>query len=583
MMRDMTEGPGQQPPQDPRDGASDGGREVLEGLVIPSRRQPRHAGQSDPRNDFAVPQNASGEQSAAGARDAGQSAPAGGPAWTPQAPGPDAGLSTPAAGQAWAPQGGAGGQDAGHQLPGAGQAWAPQGSPAPQLPAQHAQAPQAQAQPQQPVQGQGVPPQQAYGQGAQGVPPQQPAQGLGAPGPQGGQHAGPAAGQGGPWAAPQGGAQPAGGPGYGAGAPQAAAGGPTPPSGPGGPTGPTPPDGPTSSGLPQRPLSGGRPAGFGTPGGPQQQPGQGAGGAGAPQTGRRGAGPGAAVPPRGPGAGGSGGGPRRGPQAAGPSAATPDWNALAAEQEASGRRRRKVTMLTGGIVAVAVIAGGVATAVVMSGKSSDSAIDKPSASSGTSASQASLPPSPSFSSVAPPPPANPLDYLSSAAKDKAPLTPGSLFPGKQFLMGGKAYVKTAATSTTSCATGARAAVAQALTANGCRKLIRATYTNGGVAVTVGVAVFDDTAHADKLKRVAEYLMPLNGGGVHDFCHAVACRMTSNSVGRYAYFAIAGLKDGKTITTTDKVALTGANDASNFAFQRIIQRGRDAAAADPSRN
>ena len=34
-----------------------------------------------------------------------------------------------------------------------------------------------------------------------------------------------------------------------------------------------------------------------------------------------------------------------------------------------------------------------------------------------------------------------------------------------------------------------------------------------------------------------------------------------------------------IRTTDTVAKQGANDASNFAFQRIIQRGRDAAAAD----
>jgi hypothetical protein len=184
--------------------------------------------------------------------------------------------------------------------------------------------------------------------------------------------------------------------------------------------------------------------------------------------------------------------------------------------------------------------------------------------------------------VAPPPPANPVDYISNAARDKAPITPGSLFPGKQFLMDGRVYVKTAATTTTSCAGAARSTVAKALTANGCRQLVRATYTNGGVAVTVGVAVFADTAHASKLRTVAQYLAPLNGGGVHDFCHAVACRMTSNSIGRYAYFAISGLKDGKTITATDKVALLGANDASNFAFQRIIQRGRDAAAADPSR-
>jgi hypothetical protein len=103
-----------------------------------------------------------------------------------------------------------------------------------------------------------------------------------------------------------------------------------------------------------------------------------------------------------------------------------------------------------------------------------------------------------------------------------------------------------------------------------------------MAVTVGVAVFADTAHAAKLQKTAQYLAPLNGGGVTDFCHAVACQMTSNAVARYAYFAIAGLKNGQTLSATDKLGAQAANDASNFAFERIIQRGRDAAAADPSR-
>jgi hypothetical protein len=285
--------------------------------------------------------------------------------------------------------------------------------------------------------------------------------------------------------------------------------------------------------------------------------------------------PPAGPPPTPPGAGPAGPGA--------PSPGTPDWGALAEAQEASGRRKRKIMMLTGGIVATVVIAGGVATAVVVSGKSSDTATVSPSGSTGAGTSQASLPPEPTFSSVAPPPPANPLDYIGTAAKDKAPLTPNTLFPGKQFLWNGHPYAKTAASTTTSCAAGARSALSQALAANGCRRLIRTTYTAGGVAVTVGVAVFDDTAHAAKLRKTAQYLAPLNGGGVKDFCHAVACRMTSNSVGRYAYFAIAGLKNGKTITATDTAALTAANDASNFAFQRIIQRGKDAAAADPARN
>lgn len=239
-------------------------------------------------------------------------------------------------------------------------------------------------------------------------------------------------------------------------------------------------------------------------------------------------------------------------------------------------------MLVGGIVAVAVIAGGVATAVVMSGKSSGHAIADPSASGSGTASQKPLPPEPSFSSVAPPPPANPLDFLSTAAKDKAPITPASLFPGKQFVLGGRTYVKTNSTSTTSCSSAAGGQLSGVLASNGCTKLLRATYTNGQIAVTVGVAVFADEARATKVHNVAQYVAPLNGGGISDFCHAVACQMTSNSVGRYAYFAIAGFKNGKTLTAGNTTGTQAANDASDFAFQRIVQRGRDAAQAQANK-
>jgi hypothetical protein len=266
--------------------------------------------------------------------------------------------------------------------------------------------------------------------------------------------------------------------------------------------------------------------------------------------------------------------------AAAPDAGTPDWNALAEQQE-SGQRRRRVLMVTGGIVAVAVIAGGVATAVVMSGKKDGKPTASPSSSVSTSVSEQPLPPAPTFSSVAPPPPVDPRKYLKDASKDKAPFTPDTLFPGKQFTWNGRTYVKTKADVTTSCATHARQQLAAALTANGCQKLIRTTYTNGALAVTVGVASFKDEAHAAKVQHVSQYLAPLNGGGVADFCHAVRCQMTSNVVGRYAYFAIAGYKNGKTLATNDTVGKQAAADASDFAFNRLVQRGKDAAAADPA--
>jgi len=56
-------------------------------------------------------------------------------------------------------------------------------------------------------------------------------------------------------------------------------------------------------------------------------------------------------------------------------------------------------------------------------------------------------------------------------------------------------------------------------------------------------------------------------------------MTSNAVGRYAYFAIAGLKSGQTLSPTDKLGAQAANDASNFAFQQISSAAGTPAAAD----
>ncbi|MFI1096126.1 hypothetical protein [Streptomyces sp. NPDC020917] len=531
----MTEGPGQQPSQPPSPNAPEG-REVLEGRVIPSSRQqqrsfethqPHEPAAHDPRQQFAAPPGTQGEPWSS---DPGQG-PGQGPGQEPAqgaAGGPGAGQGAPdgegdraaPSGQPRLPQ---------REGPAANRPGPHQQSQALQPPPQQPQLPQAPA-PAQPPQGWAGGPQQG------GTPPQEPQHG------------------------PQQGGRPAGGQQAGRHAAQSA---------------------PGQQGFGQQGPGQQGPGQQGAQG-PGQQGAQDPGQQGAQDPGQQGFGrqaPGAGLPrqnaPQAPSA------PRSTPRPSDP--ATPDWNALADQQQARGARRRKVTMLTGGIVAIAVVAGGVATAVVMSGKNSDHPIAGPSSSGSTGTTTQSLPPAPSFSSVAPPPPANPLDYLSSAAKDKAPLTPATLFPGKQFLMGGRVYTKTATATTTTCAAGARAGLAQALAKGGCHQLIRATFTNGTTAVTVGVAVFDDNTHALKLQKTAQYLAPLNGGGVTDFCHAVACRMTSNTVGRYAYFAIAGLKNGKTISGTDKVALQSANDASNYAFQRIIQRGRDAAAADPSRN
>lgn len=269
----------------------------------------------------------------------------------------------------------------------------------------------------------------------------------------------------------------------------------------------------------------------------------------------------------------------RGPSApVPPPVAEPDWSALA-EESAARARRRRLMMAGGGVLAVAAIAGIVATAVVTSGHKDPEA----SPTTSTTPTEA-LPPQPSFPSVSPAPTYNSLDFISSAKKDTAPLGVNTLFPGTSLSMaqGARKYTKTASAATASCSTATSAALAALLKQNGCRQFFRVTYVRGTVAVTVGVAVFDNASAADrtktKVRPAQQYILPLAGGGQGTFCHATACRMTANAKGRYAYFTIAGLRNNQALTASDTLARQAGTDGGAYAFSRIVQRGRDAVAS-----
>ncbi|MFJ4850617.1 MULTISPECIES: hypothetical protein [unclassified Streptomyces] len=256
----------------------------------------------------------------------------------------------------------------------------------------------------------------------------------------------------------------------------------------------------------------------------------------------------------------------RGDLAGGPGlrAPRPDWAALAdrAERARYRARRRRLALTGGGVLAaVAAVTGIVATAVA--GSSAPSGV--------------ALPPAPSSSGVSAPP-LDPLAYISDRGKDTAPLTVAGLFPGRQLVRGGRTYTKTGAEEG-NCSSATSAELAAVLRRNGCGRLLRVTYTGGRAAVTVGVAVFGDPSAAGRAKSQAEgYLKPLPGGGAGAFCRATSCRTTSNATGRYAYFTIAGLKNNARVTASDTVARQAGTDGSDYAFHRIVQRGRSQAAA-----
>ncbi|MGR8008887.1 hypothetical protein [Streptomyces hypolithicus] len=261
---------------------------------------------------------------------------------------------------------------------------------------------------------------------------------------------------------------------------------------------------------------------------------------------------------------------------------TPDWAALA-EASASRNRRKRWLYVGGGILATAVVGAIVATAVVTT-NGNNTGTDTPSSASELPTPETlpteSAQPGPSFSSQAPPPPANPRDFISSAKKDTAPLSADTLYPGKKLTMGGRGYAKGATDRTTSCSAATQGALGSVLAANGCDQVIRATYAKSGVAVTVGVAVFDTAAQAQKAKQQATGgLASLSGGGVPTFCRSGSvCRKTTNAYGRYAYFTVSGFTSGKNVTAADKGVFTIGDDLAEFTFRQIHHRGRIQASA-----
>ncbi|MDX3071821.1 hypothetical protein [Streptomyces sp. MI02-7b] len=256
-----------------------------------------------------------------------------------------------------------------------------------------------------------------------------------------------------------------------------------------------------------------------------------------------------------------------------PAAVEPDWAALADANEARARRRRR-RLTGGGVLAVAAVAGVVATAVAGSGRPSVS----PTAAAPSAPSEVAPPREPSFSGLSVQARLDPLVFISDREKDTAPLSVAGLFPGKRLVWSGRTYTRATAAKG-KCSSAASADLAAVLRKNGCGKVLRVTYVGGEVAVTVGVAVFDDPSAAGRAKSQAKgYVRPLSGGGAGAFCHATSCRTTTNAKGRYAYFTIAGLRNNGRVTASDTVARQAGTDGSDYAFNRIVQRGRDQAAA-----
>ncbi|MFC8140403.1 hypothetical protein ACFUKV_01330 [Streptomyces paradoxus] len=255
---------------------------------------------------------------------------------------------------------------------------------------------------------------------------------------------------------------------------------------------------------------------------------------------------------------------------------SPDWAALAEASEARNKRRR-LLLIGGGAFATVAIGTAVAVAVVSAG--GDNQGNPTSLPSADIPSQTAS--APSFAPTSAPPPLDPKDFIASAKKDKAPLSPDTLFPGTQLTEAGTLYKKGPTADTRNCASAAGGTLPKILTANDCTRLIRATYIKDGIAVTVGVAVFDTEAQAVKAKGQStkkSFVKSLSGGGVKPFCESGFCRTTTNSYGRYAYFTNAGFTSGKNVTPKDIPVYKTGDDLAQFTFDQIRRRGEVQASA-----
>ncbi len=257
---------------------------------------------------------------------------------------------------------------------------------------------------------------------------------------------------------------------------------------------------------------------------------------------------------------------------------SPDWAALAEASETRNKRRR-LLLVGGGAFATVAIGTAVAVAVVSAG--GDNQANSPTSQSPSADIPSQTASAPSFAPTSAPPPLDPKDFVASAKKDTAPLSPDTLFPGTQLTMGETVYKKGPTADTRNCASASGGTLSKILTANDCTRLIRVTYSKDGIAVTVGVAVFDTEAQAAKAKgetNKKSFVKSLSGGGVKPFCESGVCRTTSNSYGRYAYFTNAGFTSGKNVTDNDTAVFTTGDNLNLFTFRQIHRRGQAQASA-----
>ncbi|MER5350879.1 hypothetical protein ABT093_11150 [Kitasatospora sp. NPDC002551] len=241
----------------------------------------------------------------------------------------------------------------------------------------------------------------------------------------------------------------------------------------------------------------------------------------------------------------------------------PDWNAMADRHASESRRRKRLGI--GAVIAALVVVGGIVGAGVwINGRDKGGDDPKPNASTSTAGSP----------SVTATPTEQALAVISDAATDKLPVDAATLFPDQTRTIDGKVWTRQVTGATAPCSKATTGGLGLALGDDTCRTVVRATYVNGESAVTVGVAVFDNKAGADRaLGRHAGLIQGLSGTGVAMFCvtDKSGCAETHAAIGRFGYFTVAGsLKQGA--DQSDQLAAAAAGPLADRTKDVLLARG-----------
>ncbi|MFF1905530.1 hypothetical protein [Kitasatospora sp. NPDC058218] len=172
-------------------------------------------------------------------------------------------------------------------------------------------------------------------------------------------------------------------------------------------------------------------------------------------------------------------------------------------------------------------------------------------------------------------PRDPLTVISEAATDTAALDPGTLFAAPSLTIGGRTWTRIATAATDTCWQATTGGLGDVVSGQSCRKLLRATYTSGDSAVTVGVAVFDHKPQADTAGQAHKgQVQGLTTPDGIAWCVTAGCANTHTTIGRYGYYTVSGTyRPGG--TTQDAAATAAGPELAAYARARLLARGQAA--------